>query len=310
MDIHTFCGLEKLQCIALTLQSKQCRKKISPSQRQQALRMIQQLGMSGFPDDSLLESILSSLMCGTHASRAEAQVKSLAQKFGTKLCKYATARTQDPLSSPSLIESRPCTRNSATTFEEKLRSKIDTNQFIEGYIYGFTSPTTEGFIKIGCSKDLPESRIRQWRKCYPDAWEVIREQFLFPQRMEELLHLYFKAYRVEMKCNTTTCKTEWHDEWFECGEDKIRATINRWKDLTNVEALYHVKTRKLALQWEVTHERLCKDLAEESSYSNQLPSPRESLHNDATAINEGMKELSIQASVLSSNCTSAERRSL
>lgn len=174
-----------------------------------------------------LHGIFEYLVCNVHRKTISSQMDRLCSRFEPELSKYINT-----LVFTAPLSTRPSNRNSNTTLRSKLESHINKKQFLNGFVYVFWTASDPKFIKIGCSNHSPEARVTQWTKCYPAAELLLKEAFDFPQRIEELIHLQLADKRVEMQCDVPSCKSGFHDEWFECSVEEARVVIQDWKKVS------------------------------------------------------------------------------
>jgi len=153
-------SLDDLQCIALKPNSVPCAGKIGVACSAWATRLICSLE----PDCSAhgdLETIIRLLVCNRHNENTLVrQWYGLIKTYAPQIKLYAVADA--PNFSP---QDRLCGRNSRQDFKRKLRQVIKDDQFGAGYLYIYTCPYIPGFVKIGCSKNEPDRRIKEWRAC-------------------------------------------------------------------------------------------------------------------------------------------------
>lgn len=192
-----------------------------------------------------METIIRLLVCNKHNGIAlNRQLNDLIEIYAPQIEVYTAADA--PNHSP---QSLPCGRNSRQDFRRKLGQVIKDNQFGAGYLYIYTCPYIPGFVKVGCSKDEPSRRIREWRGCYPLATEQYRCGIVFPQRIEEVVHLRLAALRTKIICLAPQCKIHYHDEWFKCSVDDAKEIIRHLKAVNDKDALYDRATRMLSSCW-------------------------------------------------------------
>lgn len=240
-------SLDNLQCIALKLNSDPCAGKIGAACSAWATRLIWGLGPDCLPRGDL-ETIIRLLVCNRHNEiTLNGQWDDLIKTYAPQIELYTAAET--PHFSP---QDRRCGRNSRQDFRRKLEQVIKDDQFGAGYLYIYTCPYIPGFVKVGCSKDEPSRRIKEWRGCYPLATEQYRCQIEFPQRMEELVHLKLATLRSEMICLAQQCKANYHDEWFKCSVEDAKGIIGHLKALNDKDALYDRESRRLSSYWKGT----------------------------------------------------------
>lgn len=237
-------SLDNLQCIALKSNSVPCAGKIGAACSAWATRLIWKLGPDCLPRDNL-ETIIRLLVCNRHNEvTLHRQSDDLIKTYAPQIEVYTAANA--PHFSPQV---RRCGRNSRQDFRHKLGQVIKDDQFDAGYLYIYTCAYMPGFIKVGCSKDEPSRRIKEWRGCYPLATEQYRCEIEFPQRMEELVHLRLATLRFEIICLAPQCKTNYHDEWFKCSVEAAKGIIGHLKTLNDNNAVYDRESRKLSSYW-------------------------------------------------------------
>jgi hypothetical protein len=237
-------SLDYLQCIALKPNSDPCAGKIGAACSAWATRLIWRLGPDSLPRGGL-ETIMRLLVCNRHDENTLVRQRDdLIKIYAPQIEAYTAADA--PHSSP---QGRPCGRNSRQDFRRKLGQVIKDGQFDAGYLYIYTCPYIPGFVKVGCSKDEPSRRIKEWTGCYPLATEQYRCGIEFPQRMEELVHLRLATLRSEIICLAPRCKTNYHDEWFECSVEDAKGIIGHLKALNDKDALYDRESRTLSSYW-------------------------------------------------------------
>ena len=236
--------LRDLQCIALKLNSDPCAGRIGAACSAWATRLIWRLGPNCLPREDL-ETVIRLLVCNRHNETAlKKQLNDLIKIYTPQIQVYTAADAPD--FSP---QGNRCGRNLRQSLRSKLGQDIKDTQFAAGYLYIYTCPYIPGFVKIGCSKDEPSRRIKEWRICYPLATEQYRCNIEFPQRMEELVHLRLATSRYEMICLAPQCDCNYHDEWFRCSVEDAKGIIEHLKALHDKRALYDRESRKLSSYW-------------------------------------------------------------
>lgn len=237
--------LDERQCIAHTKKHVQCHGKIGEGYLASATRRISELRSSATENCTLLVAIVRLLICKRHSENCiHHQLEGLMQKYEPELMEYAS--THRPSNS---VEFRLCQRNSKTTLRMKLESPIKDNQFPTGFLYIYTWDSMPGFVKIGCAKTSSAKRVAQWAKCHPALTLAFHTDFIFPQRIEELVHLQLADKRYEVSCNLPSCKSDYHNEWFTSSVEGARRLLEQWKALAERSPIYDIDTRQLAGFW-------------------------------------------------------------
>lgn len=219
-------GLQQHQCLALKNDGSQCCNKVGYSDLDNATKRMHRVSKSNETENDL-HGIFEFLVCKLHRKTISSQMDGLCSRFEAKLSRYINT-----LAIRAPVSTRPSKRNSNTTLRAKLESHIEEKQFPNGFIYVFRTASDPQFVKIGCSNHSPTARVAQWAKCYPEAKLLLKEAFDFPQRIEELIHLQLADKRVEMQCDVPSCKSGFHDEWFECSVEEARVVIQDWKKVS------------------------------------------------------------------------------
>ena len=256
MDFFKPADLDLCQCLAFTKQQKQCQGTIPAHRKMEISLDVVKWQRAAKVEDKgyLLENIIRDLICPNHhPDSIQRQLDTLVPKYQFQLTEYARKVFVDWL---ELEKPRQSHRNSQKNFGLKLGTEIKSEQFVEGYVYVFTSECVPGLVKVGSTKSSVAERVKEWRKCYYKPQILCSERFQFPQRMEELVHLQFVANRREVLCWKRECKMKFHDEWFQCEPHRMKAVVEEWKRLTKAAGLYDAKRRILAERWKVQLDRL------------------------------------------------------
>jgi hypothetical protein len=123
---------------------------------------------------------------------------------------------------------------------------VASNQAASGYVYALYWSSEPGFIKIGYAKSSSATRLKKWNKCHEGAEILYSAPFIFPERMERIIHLQLtdKRYRI------TACGVcgRSHIEWFKMSQDEAIQTIRDWETLCGESVLY-TPERTLSICW-------------------------------------------------------------
>lgn len=211
--------LQERQCIAHTSKDRQCRARTSEGRLCLALKLLRRTSINGEKVSESRETIIRLLVCDMHRLQVDSLLDGLIKKYQPEFHGYA--RTHEPKETTIL---RQCVRNNRTNFRSKLKSAIKGEQFDCGHIHIFTWPYMPHYIKVGCTKNSPAERIKQWAKCYPDAVAAYSVWLNFPQRIEELFHLQIVDKRYDILGSSRSCKSTYHDVWFLSSIEEMRAS--------------------------------------------------------------------------------------
>jgi hypothetical protein len=123
---------------------------------------------------------------------------------------------------------------------------VVSNQTTSGYVYALCWPSEPEFVKIGYAKLSPAKRLKIWNKCHQEAEILYSAPFMFPERMERIIHLQLikKRYSI-MAC--MACGRS-HIEWFKMSHDEAIQTIRDWEKLSEESVLY-TPDRALSIYW-------------------------------------------------------------
>lgn len=98
---------------------------------------------------------------------------------------------------------------------------------IEGYIYLFSLPGDEKYLKIGFSKTPRGARIEEHRKCYPKLRLIaLTPSMKNVQRIESLIHKELEEYKQYHKCNHRNHSK--HREWFAVDLEQAKNVVYKW----------------------------------------------------------------------------------
>ncbi|KAH7320664.1 meiotically up-regulated gene 113-domain-containing protein [Stachybotrys elegans] len=106
--------------------------------------------------------------------------------------------------------------------------KLSENEMTNGYLYSFTVPGNERFVKIGFTTREGETRIEEWKKsCNRDPIVLYLAMKAVPHahRVEKLVHAELMEHRVRIYCER--CGKQ-HIEWFEAPEAVVIASLKKW----------------------------------------------------------------------------------
>jgi hypothetical protein len=123
---------------------------------------------------------------------------------------------------------------------------VASNQAASGYVYALCWPSEPGFVKIGYAKSSPATRLKIWNKCHEGAEILYSAPFMFPERMERIIHLQL----IEKRYRITACVVcgRSHNEWFKMSQDETIQTIRDWETLSEESVLY-TPDRTLSVCW-------------------------------------------------------------
>lgn len=153
---------EHFQCIANTMKNKQCRAEIGKACSDKASWLAAGLLATQALDEGI-RTILKLLVCGRHGEQhIGVQMDNLHKVYGPELVKFAQSQPDRMDRTP-----QPSDRNSKMSVRVKFKSPNTSGHFSDGFLYAFTSEFEPGLVKIGCCRNYPAQRIRQWNECYP-----------------------------------------------------------------------------------------------------------------------------------------------
>jgi hypothetical protein len=132
-----------------------------------------------------------------------------------------------------------------------LPQPVASNQAASGYVYALFWPSEPEFVKIGYAKSSTARRLKTWNKCHRGAEILYSAPFMFPERMERIIHLQLikRRYCIMACVACGRC----HIERFKISPEEAIQTIRDWRDVTRKDALY-AADRTLSMLW---RQRIC-----------------------------------------------------
>lgn len=105
--------------------------------------------------------------------------------------------------------------------------KIGENEVNSGYVYIFTVPGNDGFVKIGFTGRDGNARHDEWDKSCNRQHAVVytTKLILHAHRVEKLVHAELMEPRIRIYCEL--CRYQ-HIEWFEISKEVAIASVKKW----------------------------------------------------------------------------------
>jgi ferredoxin len=164
-----------------------------------------------------------------------------------------------------------------------LPQPVASNQAASGYVYALFWPSEPEFVKIGYAKSSMARRLKTWNKCHRGAEILYSAPFMFPERMERIIHLQL----IERRHCIMACVAcgRCHIEWFKISPEEAIQTIRDWRDVTREDALY-AADRTLSMLW---CQRICGITSPVNAQSLlKIREAETSMHEDSTECSENL----------------------
>jgi hypothetical protein len=127
-----------------------------------------------------------------------------------------------------------------------LSQPVASNQAASGYVYALFWPSQPEFVKIGYAKSSTARRLKTWNKCHQGAEILYSAPFMFPERMERIIHLQLLQRRHCIKACVACGRS--HIEWFKISREEAVQIICDWRDVNRENTLY-TSDRTLSMWW-------------------------------------------------------------
>lgn len=172
---------------------------------------------------------------------------SVPRKDSITMCSLDGRRSRGPTDPDLEIIFRVLENQQATLFTSFLPGPNDDlktllvqpvapNQAASGYVYALYWPSEPGFVKIGYAKSSSATRLKTWNKCHEGAEILYSASFMFPERMERIIHLQLTDNRHRIMACAVCGRS--HIEWFKMSQDEAVQTIRNWETLCEESVLY------------------------------------------------------------------------
>jgi hypothetical protein len=127
-----------------------------------------------------------------------------------------------------------------------LSQPVASNQAASGYVYALFWPSEPEFVKIGYAKSSTARRLKTWNKCHQGAEILYSAPFMFPERMERIIHLQLIQRRHYIRACVACGRS--HIEWFKISREEAVQIIRDWRDVNKENTLY-APDRALSIWW-------------------------------------------------------------
>lgn len=248
------------------MESRRCIKLLSPNRNQQdfyqcgcqttaadldeAKRLTVELGLpSGEATDDVLRQIIRLRVCKNgHRQKLEGAegtevLDSLVKRYKSSWVTTGGYNFILLEKNGQLFEKYRTTKH---TVKNLLPRVVSNGRHSCGWIYIFSWPRAQGYLKIGYAVESPGYRTNTWQRCHSGAKLEYSVTVSYPQRMEELIHAELASRRHQLSKSCAHCRKQ-HSEWFMMTLEEARDVVGNWGTIA-ASPLY-TTSRTLSPQW-------------------------------------------------------------